>query len=170
MRWFHSDSIRSSVWYEISFESSQRGSRTWWNNRQSKINEQNNELISLYMTGPNILIWLNEPLIVSKRNPRFQVKKTFFIYMDFHYDIKPIMGRSYIYNGNQYTGKISFVYCDRTLFSTRGILFGKQLNELPLGHQQSIMTSSERRRSEWDTRTMCKDRRFYRHLWIRCVV
>ena len=38
-------------------------------------------------------------------------------------------------------------------------------------HQQSIVTSStERKPSEWDMRTMCKDRHFYRHLWIRCVV
>ena len=38
-------------------------------------------------------------------------------------------------------------------------------------HQKSIVVSSaERRPSEWDTGTMCKDRRFYRHLWIRYVV
>ena len=38
-------------------------------------------------------------------------------------------------------------------------------------HQQSIVTTSaERKSSEWDTGTMCKDRRFSRHLWIRYVV
>ena len=43
---------------------------------------------------------------------------------------------------------------------------------LPLWrHQQSIMTSSaERKPSERYMGTMCKDRRFYRHLWIRYVV
>ena len=38
-------------------------------------------------------------------------------------------------------------------------------------HQQSIVTSSaERKQSEWETGMMHKDRRFYRHLWIRYVV
>ena len=37
-------------------------------------------------------------------------------------------------------------------------------------HQQSIVTSlAEERQREWDTGMMCKDRRFYRHLWIRYV-
>ena len=39
-------------------------------------------------------------------------------------------------------------------------------------HQQSIvlMSSVERKPSEWDMGTMCKARRFYSHLWIRHVV
>ena len=38
-------------------------------------------------------------------------------------------------------------------------------------HQQSIVTSSAKRTpNEWDTVTMCKDRRFDCHLWIRYVV
>ena len=30
-----------------------------------------------------------------------------------------------------------------------------------------MTSSTERKPSEWDTGTMCKDRRFYRHLWNR---
>ena len=44
------------------------------------------------------------------------------------------------------------------------------IRHLAASHQQSIVTSSaERRPSEWNTGTMCKDRRFYRHLWIRYI-
>ena len=33
-----------------------------------------------------------------------------------------------------------------------------------------VTSSAERKPREWDTGTMCKDRRFYRHLWIHHVV
>ena len=33
-----------------------------------------------------------------------------------------------------------------------------------------MTSSAERKLSEWDTGTMCKDCHLYRHLWIRCVM
>ena len=37
-------------------------------------------------------------------------------------------------------------------------------------NQQSIVTPpAERKPSEWDTGMMCKDRRFYCHIWIRYI-
>ena len=62
-----------------------------------------------------------------------------------------------IWDGNDHTNMTFYAEC-------------LMLQIFSPGHFQEMASSAERKPREWDTGTMCKNRRFYRHSWIRYVV
>ena len=113
-------------------------------------------------------------------------------YRDYHYKGKTVWRPSHLYNRNPHTSfllrrdpdptgtnelnNINSTYHShiRQIYTTHPDNVWRETHNGHLEREKRSpiysLPSAERRPSEWDTGTMCKDRRFYCHLWIRYVV